>query len=549
MKRVLILASISGIQDFLFDVRESGGKQARSLRFRSFRIQLLAEAVALRLLDAADLGPDRLLFSAAAKICIDAGNLSDDALGRAREEATDIQRRLLAETHGRLRLSVAFESGGDGFADAFDRAGRTLARRKLQPYRDLATVNGKTWPDDCLAISPPWDAEEETRRDAAVGSRLTGATWLTVRRGNPRAAAEAALLGLSASFDRDPPRPGDDLLSVSNLREPETRPPDLPNVPFHPRRLARYVPSDERGDPIEFLDLAARSRGAPMLGVLKTDVDSLGGAIGATLASYRADGAQALRKFSNALDRFFSETLQAEMQGEPWKLIYTVFAGGDDMLVVGPWDVVLDFAGHARRLFTDRFGQVANQSPSAVRLTFSAGVAIVKPKYPIHLAAQQADDLLDEAKGRAAPGADSPKDQCAALGGLWKWAEHERVIGDGKRLRDWVDAGVIQRGWLHTLLKLALLRRGQAGPEYAGVHPAVATSRLAYHVARNWRKYNHPNDDRQRAANAAREWVNAVLDGFDSDDPTAQRGLVRCVPSVVRYALLATRSGSVEDMP
>jgi len=35
---MLILASISGIQDFLFDVRESGGGQAKSLRHRSFRI-------------------------------------------------------------------------------------------------------------------------------------------------------------------------------------------------------------------------------------------------------------------------------------------------------------------------------------------------------------------------------------------------------------------------------------------------------------------------------------------------------------------------------
>ena len=45
---MLILATISGIQDFLFDVREAGGKQARSLRFRSFRVQLMSEVVALR---------------------------------------------------------------------------------------------------------------------------------------------------------------------------------------------------------------------------------------------------------------------------------------------------------------------------------------------------------------------------------------------------------------------------------------------------------------------------------------------------------------------
>lgn len=546
---MLILASISGIQDFLFDVRESGGKQARSLRFRSFRIQLLAEAVALRLLDAAGLPRDRILFSAAAKVCIDAGVLSGEALDRVREAAADVERRLLAETHGRLRLSVAFEDGGDSFAAAFNRAGRALARQKSRAWHSLATADGTSWPDGCLAVPVPWDAEEEAKLDAAVGTRLVGAGFLSIRRRNLSPAEhEVGLVGLTAVFGREPPTSTEDLLAVSNLQRPEDRPSGVPPAIFYTRRLARHIPQDDRGGPIEFVDLAARSRGAVMLGVLKADVDSLGQAIGAMLRSGGADSARALKEFSDALDRFFSETLQAEMRHEPWNLIYTVFAGGDDMLLVGPWNVILDFAGHARQCFNNRFGQGAKQSPSALPLTISAGVAIIKPRYPIHLAAQQADDLLDEAKHTSAPGAADPKDQCAALGGVWKWSDHERVIGDGRQLADWADAGVIQRGWLHTLLELALLRRGQAGPEYAHVHPAAATSRLAYHVARNWKQYNNPRDDHQRAANAAREWIDAVLDDFDAD-PVEARGRVAHLPAIVRYAMLATRGSDAGDHP
>jgi hypothetical protein len=43
---MLVIADISGIQDFLFDVQDEGGGQAASLRFRSLRIQLIAEAAA-----------------------------------------------------------------------------------------------------------------------------------------------------------------------------------------------------------------------------------------------------------------------------------------------------------------------------------------------------------------------------------------------------------------------------------------------------------------------------------------------------------------------
>ncbi len=47
---MIILGDISGIQTYLFDVAEAGGGQARRLRARSFYIQLLAEAAALRVL-------------------------------------------------------------------------------------------------------------------------------------------------------------------------------------------------------------------------------------------------------------------------------------------------------------------------------------------------------------------------------------------------------------------------------------------------------------------------------------------------------------------
>ncbi len=52
---MLILGDISGIQDFLFDVREPGGKQAAMLRFRSLRLQLVVEAIARRVLPAMQL--------------------------------------------------------------------------------------------------------------------------------------------------------------------------------------------------------------------------------------------------------------------------------------------------------------------------------------------------------------------------------------------------------------------------------------------------------------------------------------------------------------
>jgi CRISPR/Cas system-associated protein Cas10 (large subunit of type III CRISPR-Cas system) len=49
---MIVLGDISGIQNYLFDVADAGGGQARRLRARSFYVQLLAEAAALRMLRA-----------------------------------------------------------------------------------------------------------------------------------------------------------------------------------------------------------------------------------------------------------------------------------------------------------------------------------------------------------------------------------------------------------------------------------------------------------------------------------------------------------------
>ncbi len=541
---MLILASLCGIQDFLFDLRESGGGQARSLRNRSFRIQLIAECVALRFLEAAGLTHKHLVFNAAGKVCINAPELPAHTVDAVRATAADMENQLLSESHGRLRLSVSLEVRPGSLAEQFQRASRGLLVSKMRPHA-AAACESSGWRDGALVVSETWDASTEADRDAVLGRRLVNAQWLTIRRsyGRPNGAGTDTL-GFRVSLDAHEPVPADDLVSCSNLAKPESAPHSVDRSCFHPRRLARHIPRDQLGQPVEFVDLAARARGAPMLGVLKADADSLGAAVAAARLESRGDSLEAVRNLSRSLDCFFSETLEAEQTrpDSPWNSIYTVFSGGDDLLAVGPWDIMLDFAGHLQNMFNERFGQTAATPPSRMPLTISAGVTVMKPRYPIHLGAQQAEELLERAKTDKAPRATALKDQCAALGDLWKWKDHDTIIGAGRQLADWVDAGVVQRGWLHTLLELALLRRGEAGTEYTGVHPAVATSRLAYHIARNWPKAQR----RDGPPPPARQWIDAVLGEFDQLDTTTHTSTIH-LPAIVRYALLATRSGGSED--
>jgi hypothetical protein len=143
--------------------------------------------------------------------------------------------------------------------------------------------------------------------------------------------------------------------------------------------------------------------------------------------------------------------------------------------------------------------------------------------------------LLEHAKTRPAPCETQPKDQAACLGQIWKWKCHGEILQTARQLADWVEAGQMQRGWLHTLLGLAqarhpmvLLDRAEAPTQ----PDLLATARLAHHVARNY-----------RAGTPARRWGDRLVERFD--DPTHPQ--VRYLPAIVRYALIATRMRGEEE--
>ena len=127
------------------------------------------------------------------------------------------------------------------------------------------------------------------------------------------------------------------------------------------------------------------------LGVLRMDVDGLGARF--------IKGFESMEKykdFSGKLDKFFDaengnlHTIQ-EQNKEHLNIVY---AGGDDIFVVGRWDKVIDFADDVRTQFAAYCKNVLNDTT----LSISGGIAIVNAKYPIAKAAEIAGEAEDAAK-------------------------------------------------------------------------------------------------------------------------------------------------------
>lgn len=208
-------------------------------------------------------------------------------------------------------------------------------------------------------------------------------------------------------------------------------------VPLN-KYYANYVLLDTERNVETFEEIAKRSRwkkndinyGSDLLGVLKADVDNLGLIFnkGFEIPSLDEKGLPDIDRktvsrfltLSRMLELFFSGWMKDIMAGDhkemiikqlikceeiekdkfkkyldhdyiDFRNIYTVYSGGDDLVLVGPWETMIVFAIYLNQRFRDF---TCNNK----FITLSAGLTFVKPKYPIASAIKQADDLLERSK-------------------------------------------------------------------------------------------------------------------------------------------------------
>lgn len=147
---MIVLGDISGIQNYVFDVAEEGGGQARRLRARSFFVQLLAEASALRVRRALGWGPEAVLLCGAGKFTLRGSRVGSAGELLAAEQQA-INDWLLLETRGELRLTLAWADAAESDKAAYQSAQQAMQRKKAQPW---APLPGAAWTDARLVLNP-----------------------------------------------------------------------------------------------------------------------------------------------------------------------------------------------------------------------------------------------------------------------------------------------------------------------------------------------------------------------------------------------------------
>lgn len=137
---LLVGGDISGVQRFIYTITSSGA--AKSLRGRSFYLQLLTEGVASYVLEQLGLPLTNLIYAGGGNFFLLA-QVGQDQEDKLDEVAKDVSQRLLAAHDGELHLILAqtpvearqFKVGK--FYAAWDELHRILNEKKLKPLANL----------------------------------------------------------------------------------------------------------------------------------------------------------------------------------------------------------------------------------------------------------------------------------------------------------------------------------------------------------------------------------------------------------------------------
>lgn len=530
----LVCGNLSGIQDFLYAVPRKGA--AKSIKGRSFALQLVAEAAVEHLCGRLGLPLVCCVYNGGGRFYLLVPVGADvESAARELEEAVFLHFDGALSLHfGETDVTAADflgdSTGGSewraGFVHRWKEAGDDANRKKAQKYSGLAEsgydrVFGDTGQEphqmaswESTADQGGLSAEDDWYRD--LGQALRDARWLV------RSMPTAEPGGLNRFFstlgweyhlvsDRGALPNGVEILEVAELNG--YQPVDAVRrfqmsgaEIFTYRFTAQAWPRLESGPVLTFEELAANAEGAQKLGVFRADVDNLGALFQKGLGANATFGRVAM--LSASLSDFFEGYVNALIGEAPAfnETVGVVYAGGDDLFVVGAWNHVFDFALRLR----EDFGRYAGGNPA---VSLSGGVVVCEDHLPLRMAAELALDAEDAAKAHERPlnGGSRAKDTLCLLGHPVGFEEMPRFLelknlllsmlrGDQVRdqVRDPVPMGFLRRLyeiWEAYLLERRLVERRRAGAPIEAVRAEARWQRWRWMMVYGLREFAKKNGE------------------------------------------------------
>lgn len=448
----LIGGDLSGIQQFIYSIVARGA--AKNLKGRSFYLQLLVDNIVQLILDDLCLLSGNVIYASGGGFFILAAN-TKSLPQRLKALEEKIAEKLFAAHGTSLFLAFDFITFGElelfykeghetTIGDVWKSLGEKLSAKKSRRFQHLLISKFDHFFDP-ITVSP------NTAKDAITGEELQGtprylednnqlpvnaSTFQQIELGKKLKDADYWILSKQdltylpeKAFDTIGLQMFNYFISERKLKEYEeqlkgsadkVRVLRINNINFL-QSAAKGInniygftwyggnkyPVNEQDDPTTFEELAGITLDAPnykedakrksgpalvRLGVLRMDVDNLGLIFRNGLSKDKRSFSR-YSTLSRSLDYFFKGYLNTIWKSNKEFSTYTqiIYSGGDDLFIVGKWDVLIKMASDIQENFKDW----VCGNPD---ITLSGGMASVGAKFPIFKAAAYSERFEKAAK-------------------------------------------------------------------------------------------------------------------------------------------------------
>jgi len=467
---LLVGGDLSGLQKFLYTL--SSSEAAKTLRGRSFYLQLLTEAVMRLVLRRTGIPATNVVYSGGGHFYLLAPVSADKTLKAVQKEIT----KILTRAHGSdLTLSLAWTPvPAYGFSVKtfplyWEEMQSALSKAKKAPFTeleddlyDLIFKINETGGNRDNVCSICGNESESVHKDSDVGdvqicslchsfikdlgARLPVSNQVVLGFCEPTELPKSGFtalnilsaLGMDVHFS-DGTKAVDfssqkekmvERACVWELNDLSSQKVKVIGVPFW--RTQHYTVNQipyEKGQPVTFDNLQKKAEGIHRLGVLRMDVDNLGSLFKNGLRDKKGHPLGSLSRLSTlsfSLSLFF-EGWVGQICSTYKDRIYAVYAGGDDLFLIAPWS---DVPGLALSIVDD-FRTFTGNNPN---LHISGGMAFIHGKYPIYQAAEDAGEAESLAKSFEG------KNAFSFLGKAYSWDQFSDLDTKHKTIRNLVQS-------------------------------------------------------------------------------------------------------------
>ena len=485
-KFLIISGNFNGIQKFIFTgYGDSRKYRSKLLRGRSFAVSLLSELAADLICKKVGLPHSSVILNAGGRFSILAPN-TEDAMDAAAKVKEIVNEWLIKRTYGETCMTFSmvpatcrnFESSG--FSKFWEKVVRSMDEEKFSKI-DLEKYGGAVegYLDGfCNELSPSIcplcgkrPAEKKVVQDdlhvcvmcrdhVFLGENLVKDSYVAIASSDIKINGRKLLDPIFGEYQLVFPQGDPDnfndarqLVKYWNIGGTPVDDDKLVTskhingyVPVYSEAEADLCDENHAGDPKTLNDIASKAleadpsgknHGIDALGVLKADVDNLGLLMACGLPD-RLYTISRLTTLSRQLNDYFAIFLPTFLKKNlRFNDVYTVFAGGDDLFLIGPWNIIIELAGELETSFN---GYVCKNKD----IHFSAGITIHKSHTPVDVLARDSEHALEESK-------EGGRNRLTLFDQTIPWSEFHGLEKVKNELYQWLQDGWISNVFLYKI--------------------------------------------------------------------------------------------------